>query len=297
MFRPNLTGPSTDIPISLNGVYLLNNTVYLASFGDPQTSPTIVSIDTYSYESVEVFNSFYGLPLNGPNDVVWALSRRTSQPCLFHSDFCFAAEGLQGTWQGPQELPNAVWRWTPEEKSLRMIVSSLDVQTPNGLAADRNNTVLYISGGPDPAVFGHPCTVKRSSSPGIHKFDLGGADGCTPVNRRLVSIARQGFSNGVKVDDRNRIWAAEYEGIAVRSSEGRILGVINAVEVLRNANVTDVATIANFAIARDEVIWLGFDKFFSSSWPKKSKLGARSFMRVRFNPHPNSREEFQGKAD
>ena len=260
--RPTLTGPAADIPINPNGGYFHEGIVYLTSFGDTTTSPAIVSIDPVTYETVEVINSFYGLPLNGPNDVAIAVSRTTGQQCLFYSDFYFAAEGLEGTWAGAQQLPNAVYRLLPSEKSLTMAISPLDIQTPNGLAVDKDNSVLYVSDGPDSAVFGQPYN-KSSGSPGLYKFDLGGDEGCTPINKRLVSIARQGFTNGIKVDDFGRIWAAEYEGVVVRSPNGRVLGVFNALDILRNANITDVATIANFALARNKLIWLGFNKIYS----------------------------------
>lgn len=262
IFRPSLTGSASYIPINPNGGYYHSNLVYLTSFGNTTTSPAIVSINITTYETKEVINSFYGLPLNGPDDVTVAISRSTSELCLFYSDFYFAAEGLEGTWAAPQQLPNAVYRFLPDRKSLTMAISPLDVQTPNGLAVDKNNTVLYITDGPDSAVFGQAYN-KSSGSAGIYKFDLGGEDGCTPVNKRLISIARQGFANGIKIDDVGRIWTAEYEGVVVRSAEGKALGVFNAVDILRTANVTDVATIANFALAKDQLIWLGFDKIFA----------------------------------
>lgn len=262
VFQPTLSGPAADIPINPNGGYYHDGLVYLTSFGNTTTSPAIVSIDPHTYDTIEVVNSFYGLPLNGPDDVTVAISRTTGQQCIFYSDFYFAAEGLAGTWAAPQQLPNAVYRLLPEAKSLTMAISPLDVQTPNGLAVDKDNTVPYVTDGPDSTVFGQPYN-KSSGSAGIYKFDLGGGDGCTPVNKRLVSTARQGFANGIKIDDFGRIWTAEYEGIVVRSVQGKVLGIFNALDILQNANVTDVATIANFALAEDQLIWLGFDKIYA----------------------------------
>lgn len=262
VFRPTLSGPAADIPVNPNGGYYHDGLVYLTSFGNTTLSPSIVSINPKTYETVEVVNSFYGLPLNGPDDVTIAVSSKTGQPCMFYSDFYFAAEGLQGSWAGPQQLPNAVYRLLPESKSLTMAISPLEIQTPNGLAVDKNNSVLYVSDGPDSAVFGQPYN-KSSGSPGLYKFDLAGEDGCTPINKRMVTMARQGFPNGIKIDDSDRIWTAEYEGVVVRTSSGRTLGVFNVVDILENANITDVATIANFALAGDQLIWLGFDKIYS----------------------------------
>ncbi|KAK5075563.1 hypothetical protein LTR64_001770 [Lithohypha guttulata] len=158
VFRPTLTGPAAHLLVNPNGGYYHSGLVYLSSFGDPKTSPTIVTIDPFTYGTIETVNSFYGLPLNGSNDIAVATSRTTAQPSLFYSDFYFAAEGLPGVWSAPQQLPNAVYRFQPTEQSLAMVISPLDVQTANGLAVDKNNTVLYVTEGPDSAVFGQSTT-------------------------------------------------------------------------------------------------------------------------------------------
>lgn len=260
-FQPNLTGPAASVPVNPNGGYYFDGLVYLTSFGNTTTSPTIVSIDPYTYETKEVVNSFFGLPLNGPDDVTFARSRTTGRPCMFYSDFFFAVEGLKGTWPGPQQLPNAVYRFTFEDQSLQMAISPLDVQVPNGLAVYRDNTLLYVSDGPDSAVFGQPYN-STSGSPGLYVFDLGGVDGCTPMNKRMLGIARQGFVNGIKIDDEGRIWANEYEGVVVRSRSGKVVGVFNVVDIV-GIDGPDVATGANFALVKDELFILGFEKIYA----------------------------------
>lgn len=261
VFQPQLTGPAASIPVNPNGGYYFNGLVYLTSFGNETTSPAIVSIDPYTYETKEVINSFYGLPLNGPDDVTLTTSNTAGETCMFFSDFYFAAEGLAGTWNAPLQLPNAVWRFMPHDQSLQMIISPLDVQTPNGLALNREGTLLYVSDGPDAAVFGRSYNTTSSTTPsaGLYVFDLAGPDGCTPQNKRMLGIARQGFANGIKIDDVGRIWTFEYEGIVVRSPTGKVLGVINVFAILGRES-PDVAPGANFGLVRDEVYLLGFDE-------------------------------------
>ncbi|CAK3755452.1 Hypothetical predicted protein [Lecanosticta acicola] len=256
VFQPTLSGPAASIPVNPNGGYYFDGLVYMTSFGNATTSPSIVSIDPRSYYTQEVINSFYGLPLNGPDDVTISVSSNAGKPCLFYSDFYFAAEGLEGSWNAPQQLPNAVWRYKFEDQSLQMAISPLDVQTPNGLAVNRENTILYVSDGPDSAVFGQAYN-KTSGSAGLYVFDLAGEDGCTPQNKRMLGIARQGFANGIKIDDCGRIWTFEYEGIVVRSRTGKVLGVVNIYDLIGRES-PDVAPGANFALVRDEVYILGF---------------------------------------
>ncbi|KAJ4346393.1 uncharacterized protein N0V89_010322 [Didymosphaeria variabile] len=264
-FRPSLIGSGAPVLVNPNGGYYFDGLVYITSFGNATTAPTIVSIDPYTYETKEVINSFYELPLNGPDDITFAMSRTTGQPCMFYSDFYFAAEGLPGVWDAPQQLPNAVWKFSMADKSLQMAVSPLDVQTPNGLAVNRENTLLYVSDGPDSAVFGQPYNAS-SGSAGLYVFDLGGEDGCTPQNKRILGIARQGFANGIKIDDYGRIWTFEYEGVVVRKPNGKVLGVLNIHNIL-GRDSPDVAPGANFALVSDELYILGFYKVW------KVKLG------------------------
>lgn len=150
-----------------------------------------------------------------------------------------------------------------------MAISPLDVQVPNGLAVNRDNTLLYVSDGPDSAVFGQPYNA-TSGTPGLYVFDLGGVDGCTPMNKRLLSIARQGFVNGIKIDDFGRIWEIEYEGVIVRSQTGKVLGVFNVGDIV-GTDGPDVATGANFALAKDELFILGFDKVYAVKLGKTVK--------------------------
>lgn len=264
-FTPKLVGPGASALVNPNGGYYFDGLVYMTSFGNASTSPTIVSIDPETYETKEVVNSFFGVPVNGPDDVTLATSKTTAQPCMFFSDFYFAAEGLPGVWNAPQQLPNAVWVLSFADQSLRMVVSPLDVQTPNGLAVNRDGTLLYVSDGPDSAVFAQPYKAS-SGSAGIYVFDLGGEDGCTPLNKRLLGVARQGFANGIKVDDFGRVWTFEYEGVVVRRPNGKVLGVFNIYAIL-GRNSPDVAPGANFALVRDELYILGFREVW------KVKLG------------------------
>lgn len=257
-YEPRLSGPGAAVFVNPNGGYYFQGRVYITTFGNETTTPTILSIDPYTFESHEVVNSFFGTPLNGPDDVTFAVSKVTGKPCMFFTDFLLAVEGLSGTWPGPQQLPFSVWRLIPSEQSLTTAISPLDVQVPNGLAVDRTNSYLYVSDGPDSAVFGTGYNVS-SGSPGIYQFDLGGSDGCTPLNKRLLGYARQGFANGIKIDDHGRIWTAEYEGVVVRSPTGKVLGLFNALSFLKNSNVSGVAPIANFALAGDHLIFLAFD--------------------------------------
>lgn len=265
-FKPNLTGAAVPNP---NGGYYFHGMVYITTFGDTSTTPAIVAINPRTYHATEVVNSYFGLPLNGPDDITVAVSRSTDESCMFFTDFFFNEEGLiADTFQGPSQLPYFVWRYTSSDATLKPVIGPLEIQVPNGIAVDRTNSLLYVTDGPASSVFESPPNHTLPSFAGIYKFDLGGEDGCTPVNKRLFAFARQGFANGIKVDDRGRVWTAEYEGIVVRNgTSGKVLGVFNAQDIVINnsenpVNVRDVAPIANFALAGDELVILAFNRIF-----------------------------------
>ncbi|KAK4942362.1 hypothetical protein LTR66_014712 [Elasticomyces elasticus] len=142
---------------------------------------------------------------------------------------------------------------------------------------DMENKYLFVTDVPDHFIFGQPYTLTSLDSPGIYYFDLGDDDGCTPVSRRLLDIARQGFADDIKLDDFGRIYTAEYEGIAVRNGGGRMLDLFNTDRIFETSNVTGVATVANFAPAGDKLFILGFDRVYQvqvaqvvKSWPQNS---------------------------
>lgn len=266
VFQPRITGARLPNP---NGGYYFDGKVYVTTFGDSETSPAIVAIDPHTYHATEVVNSFFGLPFGGPDDIAVAVSKVTHQPCFFFSDFFFNEEGtISGTFPGPSELPYFIWRYPPHDRNLRPVIGPLDIQVPNGVAVDPSNSILYVTDGPASAVFQRPPNHTFPSFAGVYQFDLGGPDGCTPQNKRLFSFARQGFANGIKVDDAGRVWTAEYEGILVRNgSTGKVLGLFNAVDIiLKNrqnpVDVRDVAPIANFALAGNKLIILAFNRIF-----------------------------------
>ncbi|CAJ2505164.1 Uu.00g125580.m01.CDS01 [Anthostomella pinea] len=239
---------------------ILDLNVYVTTFGDPDTTPAIVAINPHTYHAEEVVNSYFGLPLNGPDDVTVAVSRATGEQCVFFTDFFLNEEGLGvATYPGPSKLPYFVWR---------PVIGTLEIQDPNGLAVDKANSLLYVTDGPHSAVFQSGPNHTLPSFAGIYQYDLGGADGCTPLNKRLFAFARQGFANGIKVDDAGRVWTAEYEGVVVRNgTSGKVLGVFNAVDIImanseNPVNVRDVAPLANFALVGDELVILAFDRIF-----------------------------------
>lgn len=77
----------------------------------------------------------------------------------------------------------------------------------------------------------------------------------------MFGFTRQGVSDGIKVDDKGRVWTAEYEGIVVRNSFGKVIGVFNKEVIL--GSPTPKVEMANFAIAGDTLVLLAVDKVYT----------------------------------
>lgn len=97
-----------------------------------------------------------------------------------------------------------------------------------------------------------------TSSPAIYRYDLSPVGDGFVSNKVLFGITREGVSDGIKVDDKGRVWTAEYEGIVVRNPSGKVIGLFNKEVILGTQNPK--VEMANFALAGDILVILAVDK-------------------------------------
>ncbi|ESZ97128.1 hypothetical protein SBOR_2486 [Sclerotinia borealis F-4128] len=253
--KSEISTPNTSIPIiNPNGGTYFNHRVYFASDGNATVSPAIYAIDPTTGYTEIIINSYFGIPFNGPNDLTWVNHNGT--PYLFFTD-----DPLSSLYDGefPAVLPDAVWRFSPTTKSLVPVVSRADILVPNGINVNAAMDTLYIT---DTT----PITTTDSgaNNPGsnaIYKFDLD--ENMFPINKRLVGISRTGIPDGIYVDDKNRIWTAESEGIVVRNDAGKVLGLFNAEVFLDDPVGEPGIEIASFALAGDVLVVEGSGRLWS----------------------------------
>jgi sugar lactone lactonase YvrE len=94
-------------------------------------------------------------------------------------------------------------------------------------------------------------------SPAIYVYDL--TERLVLVNKKLFSFSRTRIPDGIKVDRFGRVWCAEGEGVVVRDSLGKVLGVFND-KVLLDSHESD---ISNFALFRDRLVILAEERIWS----------------------------------
>ena len=241
-------------PILSGGEYF-NGTVYFAGIGSKNQSlvPAVYSVDPVTGSASTVLNSYYGVPLNSVDDLAWVSPQssqtNTSQAHLFFTTLDLGANGE--TEFSDAVLPNAVFRYTPSTKSLQAVISRADILAPNGISADPSGKYLYVTDVALTALTGPGSN--SSGSTAIYRFDLD--EDCKPVNKHLIAIPRSGVADGIHIDDFGRVWTAEYNGVVVRNSQGRELGVFNGEQLVDEAS----ARILNFALAGDKLVILGGD--------------------------------------
>lgn len=248
--------PQTSIPITNpNGGYYFNGTVYVAGLGTWTEAPCIYAINPANGDTTVVLNTYFGLQFNGPNDVTWV--KRGKKAYMFFTDDPISERYAPGSGIAPQ-LPDAVWRFDPQERSLVPVISRADILVPNGIRVNANQTKLYVtdSSATDsaPTLYGG---ADGTGSPAIFAFDLD--EDAFPINKRMIGISRTGVPDGIHVDDAGRIWTAEYEGVVVRNAQAKVLGLFNS----QAFSVNQTQHVANFALAGDTLVLLDVQRLWT----------------------------------
>jgi gluconolactonase len=231
-----------------NGGNYHNGKVYIVGDGNATIPPSVYEVDPTTGNTTIIVNSYFGLRFNGPNDVTWAT--RNNKSYMYFTD-----DPLSSIYNGGDipQIPDAVWRFDPQEKTLLPVIDRTDVLVPNGIRVNADSTKLFITDTP-PLIYG----ANFTSSSGIYVFDLD--DNGFPSNRRLFGIAERGIADGLHLDAAGRVWTGEADGIVVRNSGGKVIGMFNALAIFGQG---ESGTLQNFAIAGDQLIILALDKIYS----------------------------------
>lgn len=238
-----------------NGGFYHNRLMYFTCLRDDSRGwpGGIVSVDPWTGHVEEILNSYFGLKFDSIDDLAWVSDPSTNESYLFFTDLPFAP----GQNASDSRAPQGLWRFDPKRKSLQPAISRTDYPVANGVRFSRDQKTMYITdfGGDERArAFGFPA---RMGIPGVYTYDLD--DHMMPVNRRVFSVARMQAPDGVRVDDNDRVWTAEGEGVVVRNAVGKAIGIFNA-QYFTSDPVN--FAIVQFALAGDKLVILGMDKLW-----------------------------------
>jgi gluconolactonase len=145
-------------------------------------------------------DSYLGMPLNSPNDVVCA-----GDGSVWFTDPSY---GWLQDFRPEPVLDDSVYRWDPRDGSLRVVAGGFD--KPNGLCFSPDQRVLYVGDNGAPR---H-----------LRAFDVRG--GAELANERVIARLPAGHPDGLKTDSAGRIYASSGSGVHVLAPDGARLGEI-----------------------------------------------------------------------
>jgi gluconolactonase len=158
----------------------------------------ITRFDPRTGTHATVVDSWHGMPLNSPNDVVVA-----GDGAIWFTDPSYG--WLQGFRPAP-ELGDFVLRHDPATGITTVVADTFD--KPNGLAFSPDERVLYVG---------------DSERNHIKAFDV---DSGRLVRERLFAEIRPGYPDGLKVDPAGRVYSSAADGIHIFSPAGEQIGEI-----------------------------------------------------------------------
>ena len=160
----------------------------------------IARLDRRTGEVETLVDSFDGLPLNSPNDVVVK-----SDGTIWFTDPSYGF--LQGFRRQP-ELGDDVYRYDPASGSLTVAADGFD--KPNGLAFSPDERVLYVGDNGAPKE--------------LLAFDV--EDGFRLTGRRVLATSAGDHPDGIKVDMAGHIYVSAPGGVEVLAPTGERVGAI-----------------------------------------------------------------------
>jgi gluconolactonase len=178
-----------------NGMTLgANGRLVVCEQGSLTAPARIAALHRATGERTTLVDTWRGLPLNSPNDVVVR-----EDGTIWFTDPSYGH--LQG-FRPPPQAGDHVYRHDPTTGALAVVADGFD--KPNGLAFSPDESILYVADN------GKPHHLKA--------FDV--ADGAHLVGERVVADFPPGHPDGLAVDVEGRIYASSPSGVVVLSPDG-----------------------------------------------------------------------------
>jgi gluconolactonase len=224
---------------SANGMALdESGALVVCEQGSHAKDAAITRVDPVTGETTTLVDSWEGLPLNSPNDVVVR-----DDGSVWFTDPSYGY--LQGFRPEPT-IGDFVYRHCSSTRRLSVVADGFD--KPNGLAFSPRQDVLYVT---DSGANQEPGSYHADRPHHIKAFDVVGGDRL--VNERLFAVVGPGFPDGLKVDSTGRVYASSFSGVQVFGPGGELFGEISLPGAVnftfggRDRNVLYITT--------DDAIW------------------------------------------
>jgi gluconolactonase len=147
---------------------------------------------------VTVVDSFDGMKLSSPNDVVVK-----SDGTIWFTDPEYGLAGRKKETPG-----NYVYRYNDRDKKLTPVVT--DMPTPNGLCFSPGESILYVANsGKPPEIRAYPVNA-----------------GASALQGRVFATIDKGIPDGIRCDELGNVWSSSGDGVQIFSPAGQLIGRI-----------------------------------------------------------------------
>ncbi len=163
-----------------------------------------------------IADSYEGKKLNSPNDVVVK-----SDGSIWFSDPHYGIMTNYEGYKASQELPCNVYRVSPDDLSITVVVTDMDC--PNGLAFSPDESLLYVA---DTAAM-----FKEDAERHIRKYKV---DNDITKDGQIFHTISPGASDGFRLDTDGNIWSSAADGVHCINPMGKLLGKILVPELVSN---------------------------------------------------------------
>ena len=214
--RIDLYGPRiSTVPAAVtmpNGMTLgRDGRLLVCEQGSPSAPARISRVDPATGLTETVVETWQGLPLNSPNDVVVK-----SDGTVWFTDPSYGH--LQGFRPEPR-VGDFVYRYDPTTGHLSVVADSFD--KPNGLAFSPDESVLYVT---DSGANQEPGSFHPNRPHHVVAYDV--VAGRQLRHPRLFAVTTPGFPDGIAVDSAGRVYVSSFSGVQVFNDLGDLIGEI-----------------------------------------------------------------------
>jgi len=177
-----------------------------------RSAPARISrVDPRTGRADTVVDSWGGLRLNSPNDVVVR-----GDGTLWFTDPSY---GHRQGFRPEPEVGDYVYRFDPGSGRLSVVADSF--AKPNGLAFSPDERTLYVT---DSGANIEPGSYHVDQPHHVIAFDV--LDGRHLGPGRLFAVTTPGFPDGIKVDRAGRVYVSASSGVQVFNPAGDLIGQI-----------------------------------------------------------------------
>ena len=213
------TGKTTDLGLTdsipmANGAFRLHNGSIVVTMQGDFTKPAgLAAYDLQNRKVTILTSGFAGYQFNSPNDVVQASDRS-----IWFTDPQYGYE--QGFRPKPT-IGNWVWRLDASGKIQRLMIDGFS--KPNGIAFSRDQKYIYVTDSGYIAGEGQRNSVLPRT---IYRFRVVETpEGPFATDRITFCVVTKGIPDGLKVDEKDRVWTGTGAGLEVFDKDGTPLAV------------------------------------------------------------------------